>query len=114
MVIRQKKKENLTDDEIESGKINPEVSDNQGDRWSFVAVLPDTSFIHTIHHGKRTLEEAEDFVGEIKEKSDGNLPLISSDDWFYEKVLINSTGITAVFVIISLLFVGIAKIMRKL
>ena len=33
-----------------------------GDRWTFVNVLPRSGFIQTVHHGKRTKEEGEQFV----------------------------------------------------
>jgi hypothetical protein len=67
--------------------LNGQFADKQGDRWSFVAVLPDTSFVHTIHHSKRTAEQAEVFLGKIKKKSDGLAPLFLSDAWFYEQAL---------------------------
>ena len=67
--------------------MNAQFADKQGDRWSFVAVLPDTSFVHTIHHSKRTAEQAEVFLGKIKKKSDGLAPLFLSDAWFYEQAL---------------------------
>lgn len=86
------KKENLSDQELELGETSKEVSENQGDRWTFAAILPDSSFIHTLHHGERNLEEATKFVGEIKTKSDKQSPLFASDDWFYEKALLASYG----------------------
>lgn len=55
-----------------------------------MAVLPDTSFVHTIHHSKRTVEQAEVFLGKIKQKSDGLAPLFLSDAWFYEQALYNT------------------------
>lgn len=58
-----------------------------------MAVLPDSGFVHTLSHGDRSLEEATDFVGQIKAKSDGQAPLFSSDDWFYEKALIAHYGV---------------------
>lgn len=67
-----------------------EIADNQGDRWTFVAVLPESSYIHTIHHGERTLEQAEVFVETVKSKSDGQAPYFASDCWFYEQALVNS------------------------
>jgi len=70
--------------------VNPQFADKQGDRWSFVAVLPDSSFVHTIHHSKRTGEQAEVFLGKIKQKSDGLAPLFLSDAWFYEQALYNT------------------------
>lgn len=70
--------------------MNSELNDNQGDRWSFVAVLPDSSFVHTIHHSKRTVEQAEIFLGKVKDKSDGVAPLFLSDAWFYEQALYNT------------------------
>ncbi len=52
-----------------------------GDRWTFVNVLPRSGLIHTVHHGKRTKEEAEHFVQTIKRNSDGEAPLFLSDGW---------------------------------
>ena len=88
----KKKNDNLTDEEKAAGLVDTEVADNQGDRWGFVAICPDSSFIQTVLNGKRTLENATQFVGEIKAKSDGKAPLFSSDDWFYEKALLASYG----------------------
>lgn len=86
------KKENLSEQDIEKGEISKEISSNQGDRWTFVAVLPDSSFIHALHHGERNLEEATEFVGQIKANSDGKTPMFASDDWFYEKALLTHYG----------------------
>jgi hypothetical protein len=88
-----KKNENLTDEDKLAGLNNSNIADNQGDMWSFMGVLPDSSFVHTVHCGKRNLEEAELFIGKIKAKSDGESPLISSDDWFYEKALLAHYGV---------------------
>ena len=52
-----------------------------GDRWTFVNVLPRSGFIQTVHHGKRTQEEGEQFVKTIKQNSDGEAPLFLSDGW---------------------------------
>jgi hypothetical protein len=52
-----------------------------GDRWTFVNVLPRSGLIHTVHHGKRTKEEAEQFVQTIKRHSDGEAPLFLSEGW---------------------------------
>src|SRR6266481_660855 len=52
-----------------------------GDRWTFVNVLPRSGLIHTVHHGKRTQEEAEQFVQTIKRNRDGEAPLFLSDGW---------------------------------
>lgn len=52
--------------------------------------MPDSSFVHTIHHSKRTLEQAEIFLQKIKKKSDGFAPLFLSDAWFYEQALYNT------------------------
>ncbi len=86
------KKENLSGQDLENGEISKGISSNQGDRWTFVAVLPDSSFIHTLHHGERNLGEATDFIGQIKANSDGETPLFASDDWFYEKALLAHYG----------------------
>ena len=62
--------------------------EDRGDRWSFVNVLPDSGFIQTIHHGKRTSEEADSFVAAIQANSDGEAPLFLSDGWSgYEDIL---------------------------
>jgi IS1 family transposase len=51
-------------------------------------VLPRSGFIQTVHHGKRTQEEAEQFVKTIKSNSDGEAPLFLSDGWpAYPEVL---------------------------
>jgi hypothetical protein len=74
------------------GEISEGISANQGDRWTFVAVLPDSSFVHTLHHGERNLEGATQFIGQVKAKSDGRPPLFSSDDWPYDKALLAHYG----------------------
>jgi IS1 family transposase len=81
------KKENLTENDILLGVQNTEIAQNQGDRWTFVAVLPESSFIHTVHSSERTLEQAQVFVGAVKRKSDQKAPLFHSDCWFYEQAL---------------------------
>ena len=83
----------MTESDIVAGLNDSDIADNQGDMWSFVGVLPDSSFVHTAHCGKRNLEEAKIFIGKIKAKSDGTSPLISSDDWFYEKALLAYYGL---------------------
>lgn len=93
MVVHSKKKENLSVQDLEQAACCQEVSENQGDRWTFVAVLPESSFIHTLHHGERNLEESTEFIGQIKSKSDEQAPLFASDDWFYEKALLAHYGI---------------------
>lgn len=51
-------------------------------------MLPDSGFIHTLHHGKRTQEMADEFIGKIKAQSDGQAPLFLSDGWSrYEELL---------------------------
>lgn len=49
--------------------------------------MPDSGFVHTIHHSKRTAGQAAVFLGKIKKKSDGLAPLFLSDAWFYEQAL---------------------------
>ena len=78
--------------DIEGGEGPKGASPDQGDRWTFVAVLPDSSFVHALQHGERNLEQATVFVGKIKAKSNGAAPLFSSDDWFYEKALLEHYG----------------------
>ena len=82
LVFYLKKKKHLRAEEIEREDI--------GDRWSFVNVLPRSGFIHTVHHGKRTEKEADQFIKKIKEASDGRAPLFLSDGWKYEGVLKNN------------------------
>jgi hypothetical protein len=65
-----------------------------GDRWTFVAVIPESSFVHTIHSGQRTQAEAQVFSDKIKENSNGNAPFIESDGWFYEEVLTETYSTT--------------------
>jgi hypothetical protein len=72
------------------GESSEEVFENQGDRWTFVAVLPETSYIHTLHHGHRTLEEATVFISDLKSRSDGSAPYFCSDCWFYEQALMDN------------------------
>ena len=75
-----KKKGNLREEEV--GK------EDRGDRWCFVNVLPRSSFIHTVHHGKRNQEETDKFVEKVKSQSDGQAPLFLSDGWSsYEETL---------------------------
>ena len=40
--VYSKKLQYLTDEEKQKSEVDPEFADNQGDRWGFVAVLPDT------------------------------------------------------------------------
>ena len=55
------KKENLTESDLLEAIIDPKKAENQGDIWTFVAVLPETSFVHTTHTAERTLEQAQIF-----------------------------------------------------
>jgi hypothetical protein len=80
----------LTVEDISSAAQDPEKANNQGDIWTFMAVLPDSGFIHTVHTSKRNAEEANTFIAQIKEKSDQQAPLFHSDSWFYENVLIDN------------------------
>jgi len=81
------KKKNLTEIDHQKIKTSPELAQNLGDRWGFVAVLPDTGFIQAIHNGKRTQEQALIFLQKIKSRSNGLAPLFLSDAWFYGEVL---------------------------
>lgn len=58
-----------------------------GDRWTFMAVLPESSYIKDVHSGSRTQDEAQVFIQQIKDNSDGKAPFFESDGWFYEEVL---------------------------
>lgn len=77
----------MTEQELAAGELDSQVSADQGDRWTFVAVLPETGFIQATHTAQRTKEQASEFVGKIKAKSDGQAPLFHSDCWFYESAL---------------------------
>jgi hypothetical protein len=90
LVIYSKKKENLTESDLLEAIIDPEKAENQGDIWTFVAVLPETSFVHTTHTAERTLEQAQIFIGAIKAQSDGEAPFFQSDSWFYDKALMDN------------------------
>ena len=84
----RKKKENLTPDELEKVANDAEFAENSGDMWTFVAVLPESSFIHAEHTAERTQVEAEVFIKKVKTRSDGEAPFFMSDCWFYMSVLI--------------------------
>lgn len=77
----------MTEADKLAGELDATIGLNQGDRWTFVGVLPESGFIHTVHSGERTLAEAQVFVGKIKEQSDQSAPLFHSDCWFYEQAL---------------------------
>jgi IS1 family transposase len=81
------KKENITEDEKADNPLQ------KGDRWTFMAVLPESSYIHAVHSGQRNGQEAKTFVQKIKSKRDGQAPFIESDGWFYENVLTEVYGI---------------------
>lgn len=82
----------MSPEELLAGELDAEVAKNQGTRWGFVSVSPNTSFVQHTHCGDRNLEEATAFVAGVKHKSVGNTPLAASDDWFYEKALLSSYG----------------------
>lgn len=84
------KKKNLTEEERKQSVLSEAYSEQQGDRWTFVGVLPDTGFVQAIHHSKRTLANATLFLEKIKHKSDGKAPLFISDGWFYEEAISNT------------------------
>lgn len=83
----------MTEADLLAAEEDAEVAANQGDRWTFAAVLPESSFVHTTHTGHRTQAEAAVFVGKIKAKSDGKAPLFMSDCWFYTAVLFAIYGV---------------------
>ena len=56
-----------------------ENSPDLGDRWTFTGVIPESSYLHTVHSGQRTQEEAQVFVEKIKENSNGQAPFFESD-----------------------------------
>jgi hypothetical protein len=57
-----------------------------------VGVLPESSYVHTVHTGQRTQQEAQQFIEQIKNNSDGQAPYFESDGWFYEEVLTQVYG----------------------
>ena len=61
-----------------------------GDLWTFVNVLPDSSYIQTVHTAKRSEVEAAKFIKKVKENSDGQAPLFSSDGFYYSESLYNN------------------------
>jgi hypothetical protein len=69
-----------------------EASQYMGDRWTFMAVLPESSYIKDVHSGERTQEEAQIFIQQIKDNSDGKAPFFESDGWFYGEVLTQVYG----------------------
>lgn len=84
------KKENLDANDLEKASIDPQIAENQGDIWAFVAVLPETGFVHTVHNSKRDVVNAHKFIAKIKAKSDQQAPLFHSDSWFYAQTLIDN------------------------
>ena len=83
----------MTESDLLEAIIDPKKAENQGDIWTFVAVLPETSFVHTTHTAERTLEQAQIFVGAIKAQSDGQAPFFQSDSWFYDKALMDNYSV---------------------
>ncbi len=77
----------MTAADVALGLEDPEIANNQGDKWTFVAVLPDSGYIHQVLTAERTQEKAIEFVEGIKANSDGQAPLFQSDGWFYSGVL---------------------------
>jgi hypothetical protein len=65
--------------------------EDRGDRGTCVNVLPRSGFIHPVHHGKRTQEEAEQFVKTIKSNSEGEAPLFLSDGWTPSQEVLETT-----------------------
>jgi len=80
-----KKKEHLTLLERREQELDICTAQDRGDRWSFTAVLPRSGFVHTVHTGKRTSEQATIFIEKIKHRSEGTAPLFLSDAWSYPK-----------------------------
>ena len=48
-------------------------------RTADAGVLPESSYIHTVHNGQRNQEQAKIFVQQIKDNSDEQAPFIESD-----------------------------------
>jgi IS1 family transposase len=90
LVICSKKKEHLTEADLIAALNNAEVAKNQGDRWTFAGILPESSYIIATHNGERTIEQASTFIAQIKAKSDGEAPFFASDSWFYEQALVDN------------------------
>ena len=81
------KKENFSPNDEYLGSIDSKFAENQGDCWTFVAVLPESGFVHTTHTSARNSEQANIFVSKIKAKSNQVVPFFHSDCWFYEQSL---------------------------
>ena len=80
MVFHSKKKGRLSEGE--------KKVEDLGDRWTYVNVLPRSSFIHTVHHGKRNGKQTLKFVEKIKDNSNGKAPTFLSDGYEeYEKAI---------------------------
>lgn len=80
-----KKKERLTALEQKQQQLNSECAQNKGDRWGFVAILPRSGFVPTVHSAKRDGEQAKVFIEKIRGRSNGLAPLFLSDAWFYSE-----------------------------
>ena len=55
--------------------IDSEFAKNQGDCWTFVAVLPESGFVHATHTSARNLVEVGIFISKIKAKRNQIAPL---------------------------------------
>jgi len=87
LVIHSEKKENLSALEKQEQQTDSTSAQNKADRWSYVAILPRSGFVHTVHTAKRNSKQAELFIQKIKRRSNGKAPLFLSDAWFYENPL---------------------------
>lgn len=51
-----------------------EKPEDMGERWTFVGILPESSYIHTVHSGQRNQEAAQVFIEKMKKNSHGKAP----------------------------------------
>ena len=77
----------MTHEDVSKLANDASFAENSGDIWTFVAVLPESGFIHAEHTAVRSQEEAEVFIGKVAARSDGAAPFFMSDCWFYMSVL---------------------------
>lgn len=64
-----------------------------GDSWVWCAFEPRLKVLVSFLVGKHTIKDAEKFLKDVKERSDGNIPLFTSDELpLYSEVIVKTFG----------------------
>jgi len=77
-----KKEYNLTEEE--------RLLEDIGDMWTFTAIMPETKLLFSHITGKRTYDNARKLIAQIRKRSDGTIPYITSDGYEGYKEAIES------------------------